>query len=108
MPVDSRIVVGDLALDTERGEVEVAGRVVSVTPTESRLLASLAATPGKVRPARELARDLGLSDVSDRDAQEIVKVNILRLRRKVEEDPAKPRRVVTQRGYGYLLASQGD
>ena len=56
---------------------------------------------------RDLARDLGLSDVSDREAQEIVKVNVLRLRRKIEDDPKNPRRVVTHRGFGYSLAPIG-
>jgi two-component system response regulator MtrA len=101
--VERRMVVGDLAIDPETGQVTVGERQVAVTPTEMRLLASLAVQPGQVRSPRELARDLGVIECSDRDAQEIAKVNVMRLRRKIEEDPANPRRLVTHRGYGYSL-----
>jgi DNA-binding response OmpR family regulator len=102
-PADRRLVIGDMTIDAQKGEVQLGERTVSVTPTESRLLLALASTPGEVRHVRDLARDLGLSDVTDRDAQEIVKVNILRLRRKVEDDAKHPSRVVTHRGFGYSL-----
>jgi two-component system response regulator MtrA len=106
-PVDRRLVIGDMAIDAEKGEVTMGERVASVTPTEARLLLALASQAGQVRSARDLARDLGLSDVSDRDAQEIVKVNVLRLRRKIEDDPKEPRRVTTHRGFGYMLVPVG-
>ena len=101
--VERRMVVGDLAIDPETGHVWVGDRKVAVTPTEMRLLSSLAVQPGQVRSPRDLARDLGVIECSDRDAQEIAKVNVMRLRRKIEEDPANPRRLVTHRGYGYSL-----
>jgi DNA-binding response OmpR family regulator len=104
VPADRRLVIGDLSIDPDKGAVSIAGREVTVTPTEARLLMALATMPGQVRRVRDLARDLGLSDVSDREAQEIVKVNVLRLRRKIEEDPKAPRRIQTHRGFGYLLA----
>jgi DNA-binding response OmpR family regulator len=103
--VERKIVVGDLEIDPETGLVTVADRQVQVTPTEMRLLGSLAIQPGVVRSPRDLARDLGVVECSDRDAQEIAKVNVMRLRRKIEDDPAKPKRLVTHRGYGYSLQS---
>jgi DNA-binding response OmpR family regulator len=102
-----RMILGDLVVEPSRGEVRVGGRDVGLTPTEQRLLISLAMTPGQVRGARDLARDLGLADCSDRDAQEIVKVNVMRVRRKIEEDPKHPRRLLTHRGYGYSLTIEG-
>ena len=101
--VERKIVVGDLAIDPETGLVTVGDRQVQVTPTEMRLLGSLAIQPGQVRSPRDLARDLGVVECSDRDAQEIAKVNVMRLRRKIEDDPADPKRLVTHRGYGYSL-----
>ena len=101
--VERKIVVGDLAIDPETGLVTVGDRQVQVTPTEMRLLGSLAIQAGQVRSPRDLARDLGVVECSDRDAQEIAKVNVMRLRRKIEEDPGNPRRLVTHRGYGYSL-----
>ena len=101
--VERKIVVGDLAIDPETGLVTVGDRQVQVTPTEMRLLGSLAIQAGQVRSPRDLARDLGVVECSDRDAQEIAKVNVMRLRRKIEDDPANPKRLVTHRGYGYSL-----
>jgi DNA-binding response OmpR family regulator len=100
-----QLAVGDVTVDPSRGEVVIQGRRIALTPTEQRLMLSLAASPGQARSARELARALGLADFTDRDAQEIVKVNVLRLRRKIEDDPKKPRRLVNHRGYGYSLAT---
>jgi DNA-binding response OmpR family regulator len=99
------LTVGDVTIDPSRGEVAIEGRRIGLTPTEQRLMLSLAASPGQARSARELARALGLADCSDRDAQEIVKVNVLRLRRKIEDDSKNPRRLVNHRGYGYSLAT---
>ena len=101
--VERKIVVGDLAIDPETGLVSIGDREVQVTPTEMRLLGSLAIQAGQVRSPRDLARDLGVVECSDRDAQEIAKVNVMRLRRKIEDDPANPKRLVTHRGYGYSL-----
>jgi DNA-binding response OmpR family regulator len=101
--VERKIVVGDISIDPETGLVTIGERQVQVTPTEMRLLGSLAIQPGQVRSPRDLARDLGVVECSDRDAQEIAKVNVMRLRRKIEEDPANPKRLITHRGYGYSL-----
>jgi DNA-binding response OmpR family regulator len=101
--VERKIVVGDLSIDPETGLVTIGERQVQVTPTEMRLLGSLAIQPGQVRSPRDLARDLGVVECSDRDAQEIAKVNVMRLRRKIEDDPSDPKRLVTHRGYGYSL-----
>ena len=101
--VERKIAVGDLVIDPETGLVTVGERQVQVTPTEMRLLGSLAMQPGQVRTPRDLARDLGVVECTDRDAQEIAKVNVMRLRRKIEADPANPKRLVTHRGFGYSL-----
>jgi DNA-binding response OmpR family regulator len=101
--VERKIVVGDISIDPETGLVTIGERQVQVTPTEMRLLGSLAIQPGQVRSPRDLARDLGVVECSDRDAQEIAKVNVMRLRRKIEDDPSDPKRLVTHRGYGYSL-----
>ena len=101
--VDRRYVIGDLTIDQKRGEVRIGQAQVFVTPTELRLLVALAETPGNTRLPRDLVRELGMSEVSDHDAAEIVKVNVMRLRRKIERDPAKPLRLMTHRGFGYSL-----
>jgi DNA-binding response OmpR family regulator len=98
-----RMTFGDLEVDPARGEVTVRGTRLGLTPTEQRLLIALSLHAGQVTPARDLARALGVVDCSDRDAQEIVKVNVMRLRRKIEDDPKHPTRLLNHRGHGYSL-----
>jgi DNA-binding response OmpR family regulator len=97
--------VGDMTIDARAGSVSIGDRVVSLSPTEMRLLTLLAITPDQARPPRDLVRDLGMTGCSEREAQEIVKVNVRRLRHKIEEDPREPRRLVNHWGYGYALRS---
>ena len=61
----------------------------------------LAAEPGRVFTRREIARQLarGAAAADER----VCDVHVKNLRRKIEDDPARPRRVVTVRGVGYLL-----
>lgn len=100
---DRQYVVGDLTIDQSRGEVRIGQSQISVTPTELRLLVAFAKVPGEARMPRDLVRDLGMSEISDRDAAEIVKVNVMRLRRKIEQHASRPRRLMTHRGLGYSL-----
>jgi DNA-binding response OmpR family regulator len=97
----AEIVVGDVIVRPDRGEVLVGGQPVHVTKTEFRLLAELASHPGRV-----FARELLLERVWEygyfADAR-IVDVHIGRLRGKIEKDPAAPRRLVTVRGFGYKM-----
>jgi DNA-binding response OmpR family regulator len=103
-PSRTRVVVGDLSIDLHACTVDVGNRTVDVTPNELRLLVALAGTPGQVRQVRDIAREVGWGDGPDQELQAIVKTNVRRLRRKIEEDPNAPRRVVSHRGYGYALA----
>jgi DNA-binding response OmpR family regulator len=48
------------------------------------------------------------STYSEREAQEIVKVYIRRIRRKVEHDPAEPSYIVNVRGFGYMLERRSN
>jgi two-component system, OmpR family, response regulator MtrA len=93
--------VADIAIDraaftARRGEADL-----SLTTTEFRLLAALAGRPGQVF-TREMLLELvwGYDYLGD---SRLVDVAVQRLRAKVEEDPAHPRRLVTVRGVGYRL-----
>jgi DNA-binding response OmpR family regulator len=105
---DRAIEVADLVVDLERIEVRVRGRPVDVTPTEFRLISYLARNAGQVVKSSRLLLQIHDSPtqdrpLSDRDAQEIVKVHIRHLRNKVERDPAEPQYIRTVRGFGYML-----
>jgi two-component system, OmpR family, response regulator RegX3 len=93
--------VGDLRVDLLRHEVKLGGRPVFLTPSEFRLLALLAGEPERVFSRRELMEHLWESEyVGDQRACD---VHIANLRRKLEADPASPKRLVTVRGVGYKL-----
>jgi two-component system response regulator RegX3 len=93
--------VGDLELDPVRHVVSVAGEARQLTPSEFRLLRMLAGSPQKVFSRREIMQHLWDSTyIGDQRACDI---HISNLRRKLEEDPANPRRIVTVRGVGYKL-----
>ena len=78
------------------------GASVSLSNGEFNLLAALLATANRV-----VTRDQ-LIELSRRYDNEVydraIDVQILRLRRKIEADPAKPRIIVTERGVGYRVA----
>jgi DNA-binding response OmpR family regulator len=92
---------GRLEIDPRRREVRVDSALRSVTRTEFDLLLALAEQPGRVQSRAKIARRLR-GDRSGRDAH-VVDVHVRNLRRKIEDDPARPRRIETIRGHGYRL-----
>jgi DNA-binding response OmpR family regulator len=93
---------GDLEIVPQAGSARKAGRELSLTRTELRLLCELASRPGRVMSRPELLeRVWGYDYFGD---TRLVDVHIGRLRAKVETDPSNPRLLVTVRGLGYRLA----
>ena len=92
--------VGDLSLDPVRHEATVNELVVSLTPVEYRLLSVLAEAdrPFARRELLEAAWDTTF--IADERSCD---VHISNLRRKIEDDPGEPRRILTVRGVGYQL-----
>ena len=97
---------GDLLLDLEKRTVSLRGRPLTLTPHEYRLLQALMSAPGKVFTREELLDHLypGGEAVVER----VIDVHIGKLRHKIEENPAAPRRILTVRGIGYQLDEGGD
>jgi DNA-binding response OmpR family regulator len=93
--------VGGLELDPVRHRLRVDGEIVSLTPSEFRVLDLLAGEPERVFSRTEIMQHLWESSyVGDRRACDI---HISNLRRKVEDDVSDPKRIVTVRGVGYKL-----
>ena len=98
-----RFVAGDLSLDYATHEVRVRGEVVRLTSTEYRLLEELVRHAGTVLPHRVLLeRVWGPKYVGD---AHYLKVFVRRLRRKLGDDPERPRYIHTEWGIGYRFAS---
>jgi DNA-binding response OmpR family regulator len=100
------IVVGSLSIDVERRAVRQGGASVPLTPTEFDLLLSLARDCGKLKTREQL-----LLEVADRDFEAFdrsIDVHISALRRKLGDDPKKPKLIVTIRSVGYMLQAPED
>ncbi|MEM6762425.1 MAG: response regulator transcription factor [Pseudomonadota bacterium] len=87
---------GGFTFDVRREELTKDGAPVRLTDRERRLLRLFAARPGATIARHELVAD---EDLGDR----AIDVQINRLRRKLEEDPADPKYLQTMRGQGYRL-----
>jgi two-component system KDP operon response regulator KdpE len=103
----STITVRDLVLDFDRCQAIRDQDTIPLTPTEFKILAYLARNAGKVVSPVEILRAVQDYTYSDREAQEIVKVYIRRIRRKVELDPSEPSYIINVRGFGYMLERRG-
>lgn len=101
-PAAAPIARGDLVIDLAERRVMRAGKVIHLTPTEFRLLAALAERPGHVLSPEALLVQVWGSQYQD--DVENVKRYIHYLRQKLEENPANPQLIMTERGFGYFLA----
>jgi len=94
---------GKLTVNLGTHEVYLLGKQVKLTPIEYKILCQLAQNEGDVVSREALLRAVwGPNYEAD---PEYLKKYIYRLRCKVEEDPAAPRIVLTERGVGYIMAS---
>jgi two-component system KDP operon response regulator KdpE len=93
---------GTLRIDVARHLVRRGDTPIDLTPTEFRLLEALARAPDRVLTYSELlAAAWGPEYVDD---LEFLRGYVWRLRKKIEVDPARPRWILTERGFGYRFA----
>ncbi len=97
---------GDLSVSFARHEVRRAEQVVSLTPTEFKLLEVLARSPGRAFTRLQLVDQvLGLEYAG---FERTIDTHVANLRRKIEADPAHLRYVRTVFGIGYKLEVASD
>ncbi len=94
--------LGPLRYDVERGELWRGEDIIRLTGTENQLMRIFATTPGEAVTRGYLVDKLGRD--TGQAQERAVDVQITRLRRKIEEDPKRPRYLQTVRGAGYMLA----
>jgi two-component system KDP operon response regulator KdpE len=97
---------GDLEVDLPRRLVTRAGEPVHLTPTEFALLELFVSNPGKLLTHRYLLQRVwgdGYLEQSN-----YLRVFVAGLRKKLEEDPAAPLRILTEPGVGYRWAAEGE
>jgi len=91
-----------LRIDFHQHLAYKADRPIELTPTEFKILAFLARTPGQVRASRAILQHVW--GPAYRDEVHLLRVNVARLRRKIEAIASEPRYVLTHPRAGYSLA----
>jgi DNA-binding response OmpR family regulator len=89
-------------VDLSRRQIKHKNKVEHLTPAEGRLLRILIENEGKVFSHRELVLLVQGYDTSQREAPEILRPLVSRLRHKLDQFPSLSERVVSVRGTGYL------
>lgn len=97
---------GPLAVDLAARTVSRDGKRIQLSPKEYRLLQVLAQHQGSVVTHQHLLKEVwGITRVHD---SHYLRIFIRKLRRKIEQDPTKPRILQTELGVGYRLAHGTD
>jgi two-component system phosphate regulon response regulator OmpR len=91
------VTMGDFVFHVERGELRRGEESIKLTERERDLLRHFAQRPGTPVARHELAAD------DSTGTERAIDVQINRLRRKIESDPANPVYLQTVRGKGYIL-----
>ncbi|HSF48012.1 MAG TPA: response regulator transcription factor [Burkholderiales bacterium] len=97
---------GRLEIDRGAREVRVDGNARALTGYQFQLLLALAEHAGRVM-SREAIMDLMKGEAPEAFDRSI-DVHISRIRSAIEDDPKRPRRILTVRGAGYVFAKEQD
>lgn len=97
---------GNLTVDLERGVVTLGGAPVQLTADESALLMVLARNRGRLLTHHRLAAKVW-GERPEEENLHLLRTTIHSLRAKLEENPARPRHIVTEPGVGYRLRTEG-
>ncbi|MCR2764454.1 response regulator transcription factor [Microbacterium sp. zg.B48] len=96
---------GGVRIDLAAKAVTRDGALVHLTPTEWRILELLARNPGALVTRRALLEDIwGTAQVTDTG---YLRLYLSQLRKKLEQDPARPVHLLTEAGMGYRLVTGG-
>lgn len=96
--------VAGLRVDQVKRLVQMDGKDIHLTPIEYRLLTTLVRHAGRVVSQRQLLKDVW--GPAHTDQAHYLRVYMGTLRRKLEQDPARPRYLLTEPGVGYRLAAE--
>lgn len=98
------LIVGDLTIDLPAHTAWLAGRALPLRPREFELLHTFAQAPGQLFGVETLLERVWGAGYEGEP--QVVYVHVRWLREKIEEEPNRPRRLLTVRGVGYKLVPQ--
>lgn len=94
---------GEVTIDLANHLVTRKGEEVKLSATEFKLLAYLSGNAGRVLTYHAILSNVW--GISEANQMEYLRVYILQLRRKLEENPRRPRLIITETGIGYRFAA---
>lgn len=94
---------GECEVDLDRAEVRNLGKRNDLTAIELKMLRLFLKNPGRVLSREQVIDEVWGTGVFVTDR--VVDTHVVRLRRKVEPEPAKPRHIISVRGLGYRFES---
>jgi two-component system KDP operon response regulator KdpE len=97
--------LGQIEVDLDKRVVKVNSEEVHLTPNEYKLLQVLIKHAGKVLTQRQLLNEVWGPNATEQG--QYLRVYIAQLRRKLEQNPARPKHLQTEPGVGYRLVA-GD
>ncbi|CUH95221.1 KDP operon transcriptional regulatory protein KdpE [Propionispora sp. 2/2-37] len=92
---------GGLTIDLLQRKVAVDDREIKLTPTEYELIKYMMQHAGRVLTHKQLLKAVWGSSYNE--DSHYIRIYVSQLRRKIEEDPAQPRYIITESGIGYRL-----
>ena len=93
--------VGDLTIDYDKHQVLIGGVNCHLTQNEYRIVALLGKCPGKVLTYDFIMKELW--GPQSKGSNQILRVNMANIRRKIEKNPAEPEYIFTEVGVGYRM-----
>ena len=100
-----KFVAGDLTIDYDKHQVLIAGENCHLTQNEYRIVALLGKCAGKVLTYDFIMKELW--GPQSKGSNQILRVNMANIRRKIEKNPAEPHYIFTEVGVGYRMI-EGD
>ncbi|MBR3994646.1 MAG: response regulator transcription factor [Clostridia bacterium] len=98
---DGKFVSGELTVDFDKRHVYISGNDIHLTQNEYKIVSLLARYAGKVLTYDNIMKQIwGPNFQSD---NQILRVNMANIRRKMEENPAEPKYIFTELGVGYRM-----
>lgn len=97
---------GRLSINYAARRVHISGKSVELTPIQYRIFCYLVENEGRVCTSTELLQHVWGPNYSD--DKELLKLNVYRLRSKIEEDPSNPEIIFNERGIGYVIKASSS
>ena len=100
-----KFTAGELVIDYDKHQVLVAGENAKLTQNEYKIVALLGKCSGKVLTYDFIMKELW--GPQSKGSNQILRVNMANIRRKIENNPAEPKYIFTEVGVGYRMI-EGD